>query len=207
MGSLTAVWCVILMEGAALSAAVECTRGNYKVNMNGKSICCPPCSTSENYQPCSNAYLREHVECRCREGYGCISKSCTQCKILPDCKKDNSMLKSSEDSRSIYKYECEKCSRGTYLEIEDGICKPGGPPPSTAASYSFVPSTQKPESNATTTDISKMKDYTEPSYNKWTFLVVFLALAVLILLLITVAIHLLLWKMKAVQLLKTAGLY
>ncbi|XP_040271486.1 tumor necrosis factor receptor superfamily member 18 [Bufo bufo] len=202
MGSLLTVWCVLLLEGTAIFAAEECANNNYKVNINGLSVCCPPCTQSENGQTCPDASQREN-ECRCSQGYGCDSRSCTRCEKLPICQR--SQLKRFEKETTIYEYYCENCPKGTYFEVENGICKPGDKQIFTTESnrdgaYGPVSSTQKPESKFNTTGI-----FIESSLTNWTVLALYLAVAVFILVLVTVAIHLLIWKMKAAPLLKIAG--
>ncbi|XP_075695842.1 tumor necrosis factor receptor superfamily member 18 [Rhinoderma darwinii] len=192
MGSLIAVWCVLLMGGTAKFATEECTN-NYMVNINGLSKCCPPCKQSENVQVCPDADQRQE-ECRCSQGYGCNSRSCTICEKLPTCKKGY-QLKRSEKETTVFEYYCEECPKGTYSEVENGICKSVEGQIFTTESniYSPVPSSQKPE--------NKPK---ESAFKNWTSLALYLALAVFIILLITVAIHLLIWKIKAAQVWKIA---
>lgn len=192
MGSLIAMWCVILMEGTAIFATKECPNDYYKVTMNKHEACCPPCKPSANSQVCSDAEHRQ-LECQCSQGYGCKSKSCIKCEKLPICEKTSS-LKRLEHQTTVFEYYCE-CPKETFFEANSGICKPSEKQTSTTKSskdgiYSSVPSTQNPERS---------------SFNNWTSLYLYLALAVFILLLLTVAIHLIIWKMKAARLLKIAG--
>lgn len=191
MGSWIAVGCVILMEGTAIVASKGCPNDYYQLKINTLSVCCPPCKTSVNSELCSDAEHRQ-LECQCSQGYGCNSQSCTKCEKLPICYK-TSPLERSELQTSVFQYRCD-CPMGTYYEAKSGICKPSEKQSTTKSSkdgiYSSVPSTQDPERS---------------SFNNWTSPYLWFALAAFILLLLTVAIHLIIWKMKAAQLLKTAG--
>ncbi|KAM4015953.1 uncharacterized protein ACNLHF_002485 isoform 2-T2 [Anomaloglossus baeobatrachus] len=185
MGSLMALWCVILMEGTATFADEKCAKDNYKVMINGHSLCCPPCEQSEPSLPCRNSD-QKLAECRCNQGNGCNTKTCTSCVKLPDCKKKSQLRRSAKES-TVYEYYCEERSNGTE---EHGSYKPGDEEIAITESTRTSSSTQKHERT-----ISK----------DWTSLALYLALSVFIILLITVIIHLLIWKMKAAQILKITG--
>ncbi|XP_073511369.1 tumor necrosis factor receptor superfamily member 18 [Phyllobates terribilis] len=204
MNSLMALWGVmILMGGTVTFAAEKCPKDNYRVTMNGHSLCCQPCEQSEESLACqnSNQLLQE---CRCSQGFGCNSKSCNSCVKLPDCKK-KSQLRRSEKESTVYEYYCEESSPRTPSNEENGIHKPGEEKISITESSrndSSMSSTQKVESKPST---PRIKGNTGTVFNNWTSLALYLALAVFIILLITVTIHLLIWKMKAAQILKIAG--
>ncbi|XP_056398997.1 tumor necrosis factor receptor superfamily member 18 [Hyla sarda] len=178
------------MGSTTIFAAEECTTGNYKVNINELSICCPPCEHIKNSKICLDNTRQE--ECRCRQGYGCFSKSCITCKPFPTC--ERSQLKKSVKETTEYDYYCENCPTGTFFEDASGICKPGKGQVATTKSNregnnSTVPSTKK----------------SEDSSSNWTSLMLYLILSMCIVLLIMYIIHLLIWKMKASQLLKKTG--
>ncbi|XP_069804352.1 tumor necrosis factor receptor superfamily member 18 [Dendropsophus ebraccatus] len=189
MGPLLAVGCVILMKGTAVFAAERGTNNNYKVTINGDTTDCPPCSPTGETNLCSHADQRKK-DCRCTQGHGCHSSGCNTCVKLPPC--GRSQLKRTEQDTTVYLYYCQNCTKGTFYEEENGKCKPGKEEISTTTihqeeMYSVVPSTRKIENS---------------SFDSWISLALCLALAVFIVLLITVIIHLLIWKIKASHLLK-----
>ncbi|KAM3922907.1 tumor necrosis factor receptor superfamily member 18 [Leptodactylus fuscus] len=167
------------------------------MNINGLSTCCPPCRQSEKFQVCPDAEQRKE-ECHCNEGYGCRTKSCTTCEKLPICGR-NSYLKRTEKATTVYEYYCEACPKGTYFEAESGTCEPSEEKTITESSrdrnVSSVPSTPSPK-------ITTTENASGPSFNTW---VLFFGVAVFILLIITVAIHIFIWKMKAAPPSKITG--
>ncbi|KAG8569164.1 hypothetical protein GDO81_014283 [Engystomops pustulosus] len=202
MSSLMALCCVLLMEATAIFAAEECPNGHYKVNINENPVCCPPCGR-DNFA-CQDVENRPN-ECRCGPGYYCKSESCTSCTKIKDCKNPRPLLNRTVKEDSTYEYECKECPNGKYFEEKSGICVSLQTQKTGTSRYeihSFLSSTPKPESKLNDKDTTMTK---EPSPNNWTFLAIVLALTVFILLLITVAIHLIIWKMKSAPLLKIAG--
>ncbi|XP_066461682.1 tumor necrosis factor receptor superfamily member 18 [Eleutherodactylus coqui] len=197
MNPLIAVWCVILMEGTAIFAANECTTGNYRVNMNGLSVCCSACKQRQPTHPCPDAEQRQN-ECRCNQGYGCTSRSCVTCKELPDCK-NRSQLKRIENEATLYSYYCQDCPKGTDFEVKNGSCQPSKEQPTTVGTYSSVPITREDKRKVTTTDISIVSNFF-----KSTLPALYLAIAAFIVVLITITVHLLIWKMKKTQVIKLA---
>ncbi|XP_040181930.1 uncharacterized protein LOC120915460 [Rana temporaria] len=177
-------WCMTLMNGIATVVTEVCRRGEHPVYTT-ELKCCPKCEKSLPQEPCSH----ETIECRCHEGFGCQTTSCTECIQLPMCK-SGERLRRTEMSSSFYQYKCEKCPSGMDLDMKSGQCKPVEVPRTS-------PTTKNPSTGSTTGS-----NIPDNNNNTWIFMCVFVGV---FLLLITVVIHLLIHKIKMAKSLKMEG--
>ncbi|XP_072281854.1 tumor necrosis factor receptor superfamily member 18 [Pyxicephalus adspersus] len=182
-------WCIILLNGTGTVVMGECNNGMHPVYTTTKGrICCPKCVKNNLREPCEH----KEMECRCHQGYGCQTKSCTECKELPACN-TRERLKITYDGISHYTYKCEKCPSGTVLEKESGLCEHVMPV------TTLLPS---PTAKDLTNKSPTCKTNDPDNNSTWIFISV---LVIFFLLLITIVIHLLIQKMKATSSLKMQG--
>ncbi|XP_075046757.1 tumor necrosis factor receptor superfamily member 18 [Mixophyes fleayi] len=201
---LLAVWSVILMDGTALHVTKECHENEYQVHTREGPKCCQKCHQHNPNQPCPGVNSLV-AECRCNQGYACFSASCTKCTQLPNCTRGQ-QLKKTGDQYSTYNYICEKCPEGTFSEVENGICKLVEvliiPTVNTKNNQKTSPPGIQTHGKKLTTPIRA----TESIFNNNSAIVLYTALVVFILLLFTIFIHLLIWKMKTTSSTKNAGI-
>ncbi|XP_077314240.1 uncharacterized protein LOC143934463 [Lithobates pipiens] len=176
-------WCMTLINGIATVVMEVCEKDQHPVYTTTKLICCPKCENSLPQEPCTY----DTIECRCREGFGCQTISCTECSKLPGCKSEE-RLRRTEINSSFYKYDCEKCPSGMGLDMKSGECIP--------ADVRTAPTTKNPSTGSTT------GSHIPDNNNMWIFICVFVGV---FLLLITIVIHLLIHKMKMGRSLKMEG--
>ncbi|XP_073459175.1 uncharacterized protein [Aquarana catesbeiana] len=130
-------WCMTLINGIATVVMEVCREGQHPVYTTERLICCRKCENSLLQEPCSY----DTIECRCHEGYGCQTISCTECILLPGCK-SGERLKRTEVNSSFYQYNCEKCPSGMSLDMKSGECK--------TADVHTAPTTKNPSTGSTT---------------------------------------------------------
>ncbi|XP_063799238.1 tumor necrosis factor receptor superfamily member 18 isoform X2 [Pseudophryne corroboree] len=98
---------------------------------------------------------------------------------------------------SLYEYVCEECPEGTFSVVENGICMPGEPPFISTEYSRDIFKTSVPGNQTDGKALTPPINRTESIFNNYPTIVICSALAVFILLLITIFIHLLIGRMKA----------
>ncbi|XP_063799237.1 tumor necrosis factor receptor superfamily member 18 isoform X1 [Pseudophryne corroboree] len=186
------VWYVMLMDGTARFVTEEFCENGYLLHTKEGTICCQRCQQANRNQPCRT--LRK--ECYCDQGRRCLTKSCTLCTPVPNCLKGQ-QLKREVNPNSLYEYVCEECPEGTFSVVENGICMPGEPPFISTEYSRDIFKTSVPGNQTDGKALTPPINRTESIFNNYPTIVICSALAVFILLLITIFIHLLIGRMKA----------
>ncbi|NXF80330.1 TNR18 factor, partial [Sclerurus mexicanus] len=63
--------------------------------------------------------IEEH-DCKCPQGYRCVSESCSYCTKLPECAEGEELLVTGKIS---FTFECKPCETGTYSNVKNGWCQ------------------------------------------------------------------------------------
>nr|XP_033778385.1 tumor necrosis factor receptor superfamily member 18 [Geotrypetes seraphini] len=149
--------------------------------------CCTKCpSKKAEDKPCPGA---KDQDCKCEAGFQCHNPSCDYCLRLPTCAEG---LTIRRNGNRQYTYKCTYCENGTYFVPETGLCK-NWTNCSSKQLDTITPGNRihDAQCGSKPSPISLIPESPHTAH-----LAVLVVMAIFILILMTVFLHLYIWRMK-----------
>uniref|UniRef100_M3XHJ9 TNFR-Cys domain-containing protein n=2 Tax=Latimeria chalumnae TaxID=7897 RepID=M3XHJ9_LATCH len=187
--SLTALLLLMLVLGE-LSSGEQCNPNEYELTARQGKKCCKKCEADRNQEYETTCAETSKTVCRCKAGYRCINPECSICLKPNPCKEGEEIV---QEGDLHYTFHCKPCDHGKYLDKVNSKCKPWINCTTLGLDTLFP---------GNTTHNAKCGVYLRNiNGNSWFMIcvVVLTAVTSFILILMTIFLHLYIWKMKKMK--------
>ncbi|XP_029433953.1 tumor necrosis factor receptor superfamily member 18 [Rhinatrema bivittatum] len=171
---------------AEAALALRCDSDHFRTFTIQGYKCCKICPSEKARDvPCQSI---QDKDCKCEATYQCHNPACDYCLRLPTCSNGQILRRRGEKQ---YSYECADCENGTYSDPETGLCRKW----TNCMSQGLVIIT-----SGNKTQNVRCGEYEASSMSKLSesmpavSLAVLAAVAIFILILMTIFLHLYIWR-------------